>query len=243
MSFFASRNLKELMRDRLNLVFGIGFPLIILLLLSLIQSNIPVELFEIGHLTPGITIFGLSFISLFSGMLIARDRCESFLMRLLSSPLGAADYILGYTLPLFPVGVAQMVCCFLTAFALGLRASANVLLCIAVSLPAVVLFIGIGLLCGSLLTDKQVGGVCGALLTNLSAWLSGTWFSLDLLGRGFRSFAMALPFANAVEAGRAALSGSYGGILRPLAVVCVYAAAVMALAVFAFSRKMRTGID
>lgn len=241
MSFFASRNLKEILRDKLNLMFGIGFPIIVLLLLSLIQSNIPVELFEIGQLTPGITIFGLSFVSLFSGMLIARDRCESFLMRLFSSPLRAGDYILGYTLPLLPLGVGQMACCFLTAFILGLRVSVNVLLCIAVSLPAVVLFIGIGLLCGSLLTDKQVGGVCGALLTNLSAWLSGTWFSLELLGRGFKALAMALPFANAVEAGRAALSGNYGGILRPLAVVCIYAVVVMALAVLAFSKKMRAG--
>src|SRR5690554_4961538 len=94
---FASRNSKEITRDRTNLAFGIGFPVVLLLLLTAIQTNVPVELFSIEHLTPGIAIFGLSFISLFSGMLIAKDRSTSFMMRLFTSPLNAADFIFGYT--------------------------------------------------------------------------------------------------------------------------------------------------
>ena len=92
---FASRNSKEILRDRLNLAFGIGFPIVLLLLLSLIQSNIPVELFAIEKLSPGVAVFGLSFISLFSGMVIARDRTSSFMLRLFASPMTAADFILG----------------------------------------------------------------------------------------------------------------------------------------------------
>lgn len=240
MSFFASRNLKEMLRDKLNLAFGLGFPIIVLLLLTLIQSNIPVSMFELENLTPGVAVFGLSFVSLFSGMLIARDRCESFLMRLFSSPLRASDYILGYILPLLPLSVGQIVCCFLVAFLLGLKVTVDVLLCIAVTIPAAVLFTGIGLLCGSCLNDKQVGGMCGALLTNLSAWLSGTWFSLDLLGQVFKKIAMALPFANAVEAGRAAINGDYGEIMGYLWIVIVYAVVILALAVLVFSRKMQS---
>jgi ABC-2 type transport system permease protein len=239
MSFFASRNLKEILRDKLNLAFGLGFPIIVLLLLTLIQSNIPIALFELSSLTPGVAVFGLSFISLFSGMLISRDRCESFLIRLFSSPLRSSDYILGYTLPLLPVAVGQIICCFIVALILGLKMTANVLLCIVVTIPAAVLFIGIGLLCGSCLNDKQVGGVCGALLTNLSAWLSGTWFDLSLLGGGVKKVAMALPFANAVEAGRAAISGNYGEIMHYLWVVIAYAVGLMLLAVVIFSRKMK----
>ena len=171
---FASRNAKEILRDPLNLAFGIGFPLVVLFLLTAIQSNIPVSLFELDRLTPGITVFGLSFISLFSGMLIARDRSTSFLMRLFASPLTASNFITGYTLPLLPMALAQVAVCFLAAMALGLSVNARILLSILVQLPAMVMFIAIGLLAGSLLTDKQVGGICGALLTNLSAWLSGT---------------------------------------------------------------------
>ena len=42
---FAKRNLKEIVRDPLNLCFLFGFPVVLLLLLSAIQANIPVSLF------------------------------------------------------------------------------------------------------------------------------------------------------------------------------------------------------
>ena len=236
---FAARNAKEMLRDKLTLIFGIGFPVILLLLLSLIQSNIPVELFAIEHLTPGIVVFGFSFISLFSALVIAKDRSGSFMLRLLTSPMRAVDFIIGYTLPLSPMVVAQSAVCFLVAYFLGLKLSANILLCMVVLLPSGVVFIALGLLSGSIFNDKQVGGICGALLTNLSAWLSGTWFDLGLVGGVFEAVAMALPFARAVEAGRAALSGNYGGIMPHLVWVIAWAALLYAAAVLVFTRKMR----
>lgn len=237
---FAGRNVKEMLRDKLTLVFGIGFPVILLLLLSLIQSNIPVPLFEIDHLSPGIVVFGYSFIALFSGLVIAKDRSGSFMLRLLTSPMRSADFILGYSLPLIPMVIAQSAVCFVVAFFLGLEVSAKVLLCALVLLPAGVVFIALGLLCGSIFSDKQVGGICGALLTNLSAWLSGTWFDLSLVGGVFEGVAMLLPFARAVEAGRAALSGDYGAIMPNLLWVMGWAIVLYVLAVIIFTRKMRS---
>ncbi len=236
---FASRNTKEILRDPLNLAFGIGFPLAILFLLSLIQSNVPVSLFEIENLTPGIAVFGFSFISLFSGMLVSKDRSTSFLMRLFSSPLTGANFILGYTLPLFPMAIMQSAICFIAAFFLGLSISVNVLMVFIVLVPASILFIAIGLLAGSLLTDKQVGGICGALLTNLAAWLSGTWFDLNLVGGAFQQIAYALPFVHAVDAGKAALEGNYGGMFPHLWWVMGYATVIFILAILVFSRKMK----
>jgi ABC-2 type transport system permease protein len=236
---FASRNTKEILRDPLNLAFGIGFPLAILFLLSIIQSNVPVSLFEIENLVPGIAVFGLSFISLFSGILIAKDRSTSFLMRLFSSPLTGANFILGYTLPLLPVAIVQSVICFIAAFFLGLQVSVNLLMVFVVLIPASILFIAIGLLAGSLLNDKQVGGICGALLTNLSAWLSGTWFDLNLVGGVFKQVAYALPFVHAVEASRAALVGNYAGIFPHIWWVIGYATVLLFLAIWAFNKKMK----
>jgi len=236
---FAARNQKELLRDPLNLAFGIGFPLVVLLLLSAIQASIPVSLFEIDSLTPGIAVFGLSFISLFSGMLIAKDRSTSFLMRLLASPLTATDFILGYTLPLIPIGMAQVAICLLAAVLLGLSFNLNLLAALVVLLPTAVLFIGIGLWAGSVFNDKQVGGLCGAVLTNLSAWLSGTWFDLDLVGGAFKAIAELLPFVHAVNATRAALAGDFGAIFPDLWWVLAYAAALLTIAIFVFQRKMR----
>ncbi len=239
MKAFALRNLKELLRDRLNIAFGLGFPLVILGLLTLLQSNIPVDLFRLTELTPGVCVFGLSFTALFSGTLIARDRSHSFLPRLYCSPLRPSDYILGYTLPLLPLALGQILCCFAFALVLGLEFTPRILLVLAVCLPAAVLYISFGLLFGSLLTDKQVGGICGALLTNLSAWLSGVWFDLELLGGPMQKICSVLPFYPAVEAGRAALAGRYAEILPHLAVVSLWAAALLVLAVLAFRRQMK----
>lgn len=129
---------------------------------------------------------------------------------------------MGYTLPLLPLAILQTIVCFVVALFLGLNISANLLLTILVTIPSAVLFIGIGLLCGSLFNDKQVGGVCGAILTNLSAWLSGTWFDVELVGGGFKTIANLLPFVHAVNAGRYALSGEYGKILPELLWVVAY---------------------
>lgn len=235
---FSVRNSKEILRDPINLGFGLGFPVVLLLLLTAIQANIPVEQFPLDRLTPGIAVFGLSFISLFSATLISKDRASSFLARLFSSPLSARDFILGYALPLLPMGMVQGLVCYLAAFLLGLEPSWRVLAALLSLLPDVLLFIGIGLLCGSLLNDKQVGGLCGALLTNLSAWLSGTWFDLDLVGGWFKSLAQALPFCHAVDAGRAALAGDWPGMVPHLLWVSGYAAVFLTAAVVAFRRKM-----
>ncbi len=240
MLVFASRNRKEILREPLNLVFGIGFPVIILLLLSAIQANIPVNLFEIHMLAPGIAVFGLSFISLFSGTLIAKDRGSSYLMRLFTSPLSAADFIIGYTLPLLPMAVAQIMICFIVSIFLGLSLNLNALLGFVVLIPTTTLYIAIGLLAGSIFNDKQVGAICGALLTNVSAWLSGSWFDLHLVGGTFKTVAYMLPFVHAVDAGKAAIFGNYSAILPHLVWVIGYAAIIMFAAIFVFRKKMRT---
>lgn len=239
MRAFASRNSREILRDRLNVIFGLGFPLIVLLLLTLIQSNVPVELFELNKLTPGVAVFGLSFVSLFSATVISKDRSSSLMLRLYSSPLRPADYILGYTLPLLPMSIAQSIICFVVAMLLGLEWSVNILLSIVVLIPAMIVFIAIGLICGTLLNDKQVGGVCGALLTNLTAWLSDIWFDVSLVGDVFEKIANALPFIHAVKAGRYAYSGEYSAIMPELWWVIGYAAVLMLIAVVVFKRKMK----
>lgn len=236
---FASRNSREILRDRLNVIFGLGFPLIVLLLLTLIQSNVPVELFELNKLTPGVVVFGLSFVSLFSATVISKDRSSSLMLRLYSSPLRPADYILGYTLPLLPMSIAQSLICFAVAILLGLEWSVNILLSIVVLIPAMIVFIAIGLICGTLLNDKQVGGVCGALLTNLTAWLSDIWFDVSLVGDVFEKIANALPFIHAVKAGRYAYSGEYSAIMPELWWVIGYAAVLTLIAVAVFKRKMK----
>lgn len=236
---FAKRCVKEILRDPLNLAFGLGFPVVLLLMLSVIQSNIPVSLFEIASLTPGITVFGLSFMTLFSATLLARDRESSFLQRLYTTPMKAKDFILGYMLPMIPIAMVQGLICYAVAMVLGLKPTVHIVYAVLMIAPLSVFYISLGLLCGSLFNVKQVGGICGALLTNLSAWLSGVWFDLDLMGESFRNFASFLPFVHAVELERAMLSGIFEGTLTHLLVVLVYAVAITGGAILIFLYKMK----
>lgn len=235
---FANRNTKEILRDPLNLGFGLGFPLVLILLLSAIQANVPVPLFEIQHLAPGITVFGLAFLTLFSATLISKDRGSSLMQRLYTTPLTPLDFILGYTLPILPIAVVQCGVCYVAAVALGLDVTVNILFAVLGVIPVSLLYIALGLLCGSVLTDKQVGGVCGALLTNLSAWLSGIWFDLDLVGGAFKKIAYALPFVHAVDMERALLAGDFAGVFPHLWWVLGYSVALLVLAVRLFLCQM-----
>ena len=239
MMTFAKRCAKEILRDPLNLCFGLGFPLVLLLLLSAIQANIPVSLFEINTLTPGITVFGLSFMALFSATLIARDRESAFLQRLYTTPLTGMDYILGYMLPLLPIALAQTVICYLAAIPLGLTIQVNILYALIGNLPMAIFYIALGLLCGSIFGVKQVGGICGALLTNLSAWFSGVWFDLELVGGTFQAIADALPFMHAVKLEQALLNGFFADIAVHILPILLYSLLVTASAVYCFLRQMK----
>ena len=236
---FAKRCTKEILRDPINLCFGLGFPLILLLLLSALQANIPVNLFEIDTLTPGITVFGLSFMTLFSATLVAKDRESSLLQRLYTTPLTEFDFIIGYTLPLLSIALGQCVICYLAAIPLGLTLSVNIFYAIIGIIPMAIFNIALGLLCGSVLGVKQVGGICGALLTNLSAWLSGVWFDLNLVGGFFENIAHALPFFHAVELERAIFMGNFELIGIHVIPIIIYGIITIAFAVLFFLRQMK----
>lgn len=236
---FTNRTVKEILRDPLTVIFGLGFPLVLILLLSAIQANVPVSLFEINTLTPGITVFGLSFMTLFSATLIAKDRESAFMQRLYTTPLKATDFVLGYALPIIPIAVTQSLICYVVAIILGLKMTLNILWAILMIVPISAFFIALGLLFGSILNVKQVGGICGALLTNLTAWLSGVWFDLELVGGAFKKIAHMLPFVHAVELERALLSGNYSDMFPHIWWVLGYAVGAILLAILFFFRQMK----
>jgi len=236
---FAKRCTREILRDPINLAFGLGFPLVLLLLLSAIQANIPVSLFEIDTLTPGITVFGLSFMTLFSATLIAKDRESAFLQRLYTTPLTGFDFIIGYMLPILPIALGQTVICYLFAIPLGLTVSVNMVYAVIGIIPMAIFNIALGLLFGSILGVKQVGGICGALLTNLSAWFSGVWFDLNLVGGTFKRIAHALPFVHAAELEKALFNGNLEGAVSHILPILLYSALITVAAVFCFLWQMK----
>ena len=213
-----------------------------LVLLSVANKSIPPEagntMFAIENLAPGLAMFGTAFMALFAGMLLSKDRGSSFLMRLFTSPMKSADFILGYTLPMLAVAAAQAAITLLASVLFGLALSWNMLPAILVTALNALLFVGLGLLLGSFLNEKAVGGICGALLTNLTGWFSGIFIPLDLIGGAFKKSSEIMPFYHSVQATKMTLTGDFGGILPHMAVVLGYTVIIYILAVIVFRRKM-----
>ena len=177
--------------------------------------------------------------TLFSATLIARDRESALLQRLYTTPLTPVDFILGYMLPILPIALGQTAICYLFAVPLGLTVSPNIVYAIIGIIPMAVFNIALGLLCGSVLGSKQVGGICGALLTNLSAWLSGVWFDLELVGGTFERIARVLPFLHAVEMEKAFFCGNPHLAFSHLFPVLLYSAIATAAAAGCFLIQMK----
>ena len=171
-------------------------------------------------------------------MLLSKERTSSFLMRLFTSPMTSVDFILGYTLPMLAMTIVQTAITLLTARAFGLEITIHLLFAVIVTALTSLLFVGTGLLFGSLMNDKAVGGVCGALLTNVAGWLSGVFIPIDLIGGAFKKITNILPFYHSVEAIRSTLSGNFGHALSHLAVVMSYTIVIFVLAIIVFQRKM-----
>ena len=241
---FAKRNTKEILRDPINLFFGLGFPVILVAILSVINNSIPKEanntMFIIEKLVPNMAVFGLCFLALFSGMLISQDRTSSFMVRLYTSPMKSVHFILGYVLPMLVMGFCQSLITFSFSMIFGFEFTINIFWCMLSLIPTSIIFTGIGLICGSIMSEKAVGGVCGALLTNITGWLSGMFLPIDLIGGTFLAICKVLPFYHSSKATFYALQGDLNSMFSHLGIVSIYAVIIIIFAIIVFTRKMKS---
>ncbi len=249
---FAGRNLKELLRDPLSYIFCLGFPLIMLVIMTVVNSSIPPEagmtIFRIDRLGPGIVVFGLTFVMLFTCLSVSKDRAGSFLVRLYASPMRAADFILGYTLPVFALSVIQavMTLAFSAVIALITDVEFSLLGALA-AVPALVplgiFFITTGLLFGTLFSDKAAPGLC-SIVISLSAFLGGVWFDVEGIDGVMSDICNALPFYHGTKAARSALALEFSGdFWVSVAITAGYAAVMTIASILLFRRKMRADLS
>ena len=233
---FAKRNFKELIRDPLSLVFEIALPIFLLFIFQ--QINLPDEIYNIENFTPGIIIFGFSFITLFTSSLVAKDRSTSLLVRLGTSPMKSSDYILGYIISLIPIIIIQDVLFFLVASLLGLKLSISILYTILISIVVSILFITLGILIGSLVSEKASGGV-GSIVVQLVVFTSGMYFSREIVGKVFTKICELLPFESSLTIIRGFLNNDLSIIsTRNLIVFSIYTLFIIILSIVVFKKKM-----
>ena len=233
---FAKRNFKELIRDPLSLILEIGLPLFLLFIFQ--QFNIPGEVYKIENFTPGIILFGFSFISLFTATLIAKDRSSSFLIRLGTSPMKSSDFILGYIISLIPIILIQDILFFTLACLLGLTPTVNIIYTILISIVISIFFIGLGILIGSLLSEKGTGGL-GSVIVQLVCFTSGMYFTPEMVGKGFAVICDILPFSSCLNIIKGMLNNQLEIIsLQNILIVLIYTICILTLAIIVFKKKM-----
>ena len=233
---FAKRNFKELIRDPISLIFEIALPLFLLFIFQ--QFKLPDNIYSIENFTPSIILFGFSFITLFSATLIAKDRTSSLLIRLGTSPMKSSDYILGYILSIIPIILIQEVLFFIVAILLGLSFSFNIFITILVSLIVSIFFISLGILIGSLVSEKATGGL-GSIIVQLVCFTSGMYFPKEMIGKVFGFICEVLPFESCLNIIKAFLNNNFEIIsVRNIIVFLLYLIITLVLSVIVFKKKM-----
>ena len=233
---FAKRNFKEIIRDPLSIIFSVLLPLILLFVFK--QINIPSESYELHNFTPGIIVFGFSFITLFTAMLISKDRTTSLLIRLGISPMKPIEYILGYMLSIIPLILIQNVLFFILAIVLGLSFSINIIWAILISIVIAILFITIGIILGSLFSEKASSGI-SSIVIQLVCFTSGMYFPRELLGDVFSKICEFLPFESCVTIIKGIMNNNLEIIsARNIVVFCTYTIAILVISVIVFKKKM-----
>ena len=233
---FAKRNFKELIRDPLSLVFEIVLPIFLLFIFQ--QFNIPAENFKLENFTPSIILFGFSFITLFTATLFAKDRTSSFLIRLGTSPMKSSDYILGYILSLLIVVLIQNILFFLTAIIMGLKFSISIIPTILVSMVISIFFISLGILIGSLVSEKGTGGL-GSIIVQLVCFTSGMYFPKDSIGSIFAIICKMLPFEACLNIIQGTLHNNFTNLtLTHIIVFIIYFIVIILLSIILFKKRM-----
>lgn len=233
---FAKRNFKEIIRDPLSIIFSVFLPLILLFVFK--QINIPSESYELQNFTPGIVVFGFSFISLFTAMLISKDRTTSLLIRLGISPMKPIEYILGYMLSIIPIIIIQNTLFFILAIILGLSFSINIIWAILISIVIAILFIAIGIIIGSLFSEKASSGI-SSIIVQLVCFTSGMYFPRELLGDVFSKICEFLPFESCVTIIKGIMNNNLEIIsARNIVVFFTYTIAILVISVIVFKKKM-----
>ena len=233
---FAKRNFKEIIRDPLSIIFSVLLPLFLLFIFK--QINIPNESYELHNFTPGIVVFGFSFITLFTAMLVSKDRTSSLLIRLGISPMKPIEYILGYMLSIIPLILIQNVLFFILAIVLGLSFSINIIWAMLISIVVAILFIAIGIILGSLFSEKASSGI-SSIVVQLVCFTSGMYFPRELLGDVFSRICEYLPFESCVTIIKGVMNANLESItIRNIIVFSIYTILALIISILIFKEKM-----
>ena len=172
--------------------------------------HIETEIDYIDFMGPGIIIFGLLILIPTAARPIVRDKEKGFLSRLLTTPARPLDFILGYSLSMVGIAIAQIIIFIFGAWAMGMDIVGSLWLAFLVFFLTGLCSIGVGMVIASLSKSENQAEPLAWLISMPLATLSGCWFSIEMMPSYLRGLAYAFPYAHAIDASRGVLIRGVG---------------------------------
>lgn len=247
---FAVRNVKELSRDPLSYIFCLGFPVVMLIIMTIVNESIPSEanmtIFRIDNLAGGIAVFGQTFVMLFTAMTVTKDRNGAFLVRMYASPMKSADFIGGYIIPMLIISVMQSIVAFVISFVISLITGTEInisglLFAVIALIPSALMFTAFGLLFGTLFNEKAAPGLC-SIIISLGSFLGNIWFDSEATGGVMLKICKALPFYYCTKTARSSIALDFSEFILPMIVTSVCAVLFTILASVVFKSRMKADL-
>lgn len=250
---FSTRNRKEILRDPLSYIFCLAFPLVMLIIMTVVNSSIPKQagmtVFRIDNLSAGIAVFGQTFVMLFTALTVTKDRSGSFLVRMYATPMKSTDFTIGYILPMIIISFFQSVIIYIASFIISIITDVDLniggmLLSIITLIPSAIMFICIGLLFGTLFNEKSAPGLC-SIIISLSGFLGCIFFDADATGGSMLKICKALPFYYCTKSARSCVKLDFSSSTFIVSIIIVIACAVILgiLSSAVFKSKMKADLS
>jgi ABC-2 type transport system permease protein len=204
--------------------------------------HIETEITYVDFMGPGIIIFGLLILIPTSARTMVRDKERGFLSRLLTTPTTPVDFLLGYSLCLVAITIAQIIIFVAAAWGLGMDIVGSLWLAFLIFFLTGLSSIGVGMVVASLSkSENQAEPLCWLISMPL-AMLSGCWFSIEMMPSYLRTVAYAFPYAHSIDASRGVLIRGVGleATSNDLLFLIGWAVVIFLLGVILFRRSMRS---
>lgn len=226
------RNLKEMLRDPLSIIFCLIFPIAMLVLMQAIFINMEYvpDNFKIESYASGICVFGYTFISMFVAMQISSDKNTSFIKRLNIAPMNKFLYYFSFVCSSLPLVLAQTILFFLIALIFGFPFSVNLILSIIYLLPSALFYICLGVLIGIICNNEKQTGPISSIFISLVGIFGGIFMPLTALSESFANFINLLPFSHTVMIASDIKAFGAGAIYPHIIYILIYTMVLILIA-------------
>ena len=194
----AVRILRQIVRDRRSLALIIVAPIVVM---ALVGFSFGDQQQVLDRTAPGlIAVFVLFFTFILTGVSFLRERAQGTLERLLTTPVGRADILIGYTAGFFVLAVIQSVIVVMfTLFVLQISYQGNIWQIWAVLVLLIVVGVSLGVFVSTFARNEFQVVQFIPLLMAPQIFLSGVIAEVEKMPTALQMFAHVLPLTYAVD--------------------------------------------